>query len=176
MPPAKKPAPRRRASAAKAKPSAKQITRKEVEQATARFEKALDEATHALQAMRTDLGKGAHTAYKDVAAALRTLRANAKKSNRAVLKDIEKLASSVTAATKSAAPSSRSRSRTTATKTTAAKRKPARSSAAKTTAAKSSRARSASKSSSASTARKPTAAKTASAKSTTSSRSRAASK
>ena len=112
MPPAKKPAPRRRASAAKATPSAGQITRKEVEQATARFEKALDEATQALQAMRNDLGKGAHAAYKDIAAALRTLRANAKKSNRAVLKDIEKLASSVTSATKSVAPAGRGRSRT----------------------------------------------------------------
>ncbi len=163
MPPAKKPAPSRRASAAKATQSAGQITRKEVEQATARFEKALDEATQALQAMRNDLGKGAHAAYKDIAAALRTLRANAKKSNRTVLKDIEKLASSVTSATKSVAPAGRGRSRTTATKATTSKRTTARSSAAKAKPAKKTRA----KSSSASTARKSTAAKSTSAKRTT---------
>ena len=81
MPPAKKP-PARRARAAKS--SSSPATRREVQQATARFEKALDDATSALQTMRRDLGNNARTAYKDVAAALRTLRTDARKTNRSV--------------------------------------------------------------------------------------------
>ncbi len=173
MPPAKKPAPRRRATTAKATSSHGPITRKEVEQATARFEKALDDAMNALQAMRNDFGKGANAAYKDVAATLRTLRATAKKSNRALLKDIEKLASSVTSAAK--APAS-TRSRAGAAKATASKRTTARSSAAKKAGTKTTSTRSASKTTRAGTARKSTAAKSTAAKRSTSRSTRAATK
>ena len=141
MPPAKKPATRRTASAAKAKPSNGPITRKEVEQATARFEKALDEATRRCRRCAPISARARHAAYKDVAAALRTLRANAKKSNRALIKDLEKLASSVTSAAKSPATSARSRAGA-AKKTTTSKRATARSSSAKSAASKSTGARS----------------------------------
>jgi phosphoenolpyruvate-protein kinase (PTS system EI component) len=96
MPPAKKPA-ARRASRLPAVPTpTSPITRKEVEEAAARFDKALEEATHALQAIRDDLGKGAKSAYKDIANALKALRRDAQKTNKSLLKDIDKLRASVT--------------------------------------------------------------------------------
>jgi hypothetical protein len=98
MPPAKKPA-ARRASRTSAKPSPTgPITRKEVEEASARFEKALEEANQALAAMREDLGKGARGAYKEVAASLKTLRRDAQKTSRGLIKDMERLRDSVATA------------------------------------------------------------------------------
>lgn len=106
MPPAKKTAARRTTRAASRPASAATptgpITRKEVEQATARFDKALDEATQALSAMREDFGKGAKSAYKDIAAALKALRRDAQKTNRTLIKDLEKLRGSLTPAKKPA--------------------------------------------------------------------------
>jgi uncharacterized membrane protein YccC len=97
MPPAKKPAARapRRASDGAA-PTTPAVTRKQVEDATARFERSLEEASDALRALAQDLGKGAQLAYKDVAKALRALRRDAQKTNRTLLKDLEKLADAVT--------------------------------------------------------------------------------
>ena len=62
MPPAKKPASRSRAAVSK-----KAITRQDVERATARFEKALDDASKSLQAVAQDdgVGRNAHTRLVD---------------------------------------------------------------------------------------------------------------
>jgi len=108
MPPAKKTPARKSTRSTNASSGTGPISRREVEAAVARFDKALDEATKALTMMREDLGKGAKAAYKDVAAALRTLRRDAARTNRAVIKDLEKLRASVTTTSK---PSARSRSR-----------------------------------------------------------------
>jgi len=108
MPPAKKPATRRSARATSASTPTGPITRREVEQATARFEKALDEATKALSAMRQDLGAGARTAYKDIAAGLKTIQRDAVKTNKALIKDLDKLRASVTPAKRPARTASRS--------------------------------------------------------------------
>jgi phosphoenolpyruvate-protein kinase (PTS system EI component) len=125
MPPAKKTPARKTARSTNASSGTGPISRKEVEAAVARFDKALDEATKALATMRSDLGKGAKSAYKDVAAALTALRRDATRTNRAVVKDFDKLRTSVTAAAKSsgrstsssAAKKSRGTGRSTATKT-----------------------------------------------------------
>lgn len=102
MPPAKKPAARRATRTAAAPSPTSPITRKEVEQAAARFDKALDEANDALLALGQDMGKGARSAYKEIAKALRSLRRDAQKTNRSLLKDLEKLRDSVTPAKSSA--------------------------------------------------------------------------
>jgi phosphoenolpyruvate-protein kinase (PTS system EI component) len=145
MPPAKKTPARKSTRSTNASSGTGPISRKEVEAAVARFDKALDEATKALTTMRQDLGKGARSAYKDVAAALTALRRDATKTNRAVIKDLEKLRASVTSAAKSSA---RSTSRASAAKTSR--------STAKSTAKKASSAR-ASRKPAASAARKPAA-------------------
>jgi hypothetical protein len=81
------------------------ITRREVEAATKRFDKALDDATSALQTMGANFGRGAKSTYREVERALQTLRRDAQKANRTVIKDLEK----VWAAAGSASPTSRSR-------------------------------------------------------------------
>lgn len=140
MPPAKKPAARRTTRTARptrAKTASKStgpITRKEVEAQVARFDKALGEAGVALQKMRDDFGKGAKSAYKDVATALKTLQRDAQKATRVVIKDIDQLRSSVGTATASSSRTAakapaRSTRRSTAAKTSSR-------SASKTTAAK----------------------------------------
>jgi hypothetical protein len=91
MPPAKKTATRSTSRTASKAAGTGPITRREVERATARFDKALDDATKALTAMRSDLGTGARTAYKDVAATLKTLRRDAQKTSRTLIKDLEQL-------------------------------------------------------------------------------------
>jgi hypothetical protein len=96
MPPAKK-SPTRKTSRATGAGSKSALTRREVEQATKRFEKALDEASDALQALGKDVGRGAQSAYKDLAKALKAVRSDAQKTNRSLLKDVEKLAAAVTA-------------------------------------------------------------------------------
>lgn len=101
----------------------KAITRKEVEESTARFEKALEEASDALQALGQDLGKGAQRAYKDLATALRALRRDAQKTSRTLVKDVEKLAAAVSttkAPTRSAGKSAAPRKAATASKKKAA--------------------------------------------------------
>ena len=62
MPPAKKSATRRASRSSAAPSPTSPITRKEVEAAAARFDKALEEANKALEALGGDLGKGAKNA------------------------------------------------------------------------------------------------------------------
>jgi hypothetical protein len=102
------------------------ITRKEVEQATARFEKALAEANDALQTLGQNVGRGAQRAYKDLAKALQVVRRDAQKTNRSMIKDLEKLAAAVTPGR---------------TKTPATRKTPARSARAGSAAKKASRPR-----------------------------------
>lgn len=89
MPPAKKPAASRRRTALAKPPSP--TARNEVEEAAARFDAALDQATKLLQSMRRDLGKNARTAYKDVAAALKKVRSDARTTNSMLIRDLERL-------------------------------------------------------------------------------------
>jgi predicted amino acid dehydrogenase len=96
-----------RATAGAITPSA--ATRRQLEQATKRLDKALDDAGAALQALGQDLGHGAQRAYKDLDKALKVLRRDAQKTNRALLKDLEKLAKAVTPAKAPARPAARTR-------------------------------------------------------------------
>jgi len=119
MPPAKKPAARRSSSRSSTRAASKRRTRAQVELATKRFEKALDEAGKALQALAKDAGSGA---YGGVTKALRSLQRDARTTNRKLLKDLEKLAQAPrTAAGRPAARSTRSTS-STAKRSTTAKR------------------------------------------------------
>jgi len=86
-------------------------TRREVEQSIARFEKRLDDANDALQALGKHLGRGAQSSYKEVTAALRTLRRDASKTNKAALKEFDKLRGAVTQARASSSRSTASKSR-----------------------------------------------------------------
>ena len=121
MPPAKKPAARRSSSRSSARAKSKRRTRAEVERAIKRFEKALDQAGTALQALAKDAGSGA---YGGVTKALKSLQRDARTTNRKLLKDLEKLAQAPrTAAGRPAARSTRSRaSGSTAKRSTTAKR------------------------------------------------------
>jgi hypothetical protein len=112
------------------------ITRREVEAATKRFDKALDDAGTALQTMGKNFGRNAKISYRELERALRALRRDAQKANRTVMKDLEKL----WAAAGSSSTPSRSRSGTAKrAKSTASKSKSAsRSSRSKSSAAKSS--------------------------------------
>jgi superfamily II RNA helicase len=92
MPQVKKtPARARRSDSASPAPTSP-ITRREVEQAAERFEKALEEANQALHTLARNVGKGAEVAYKDLSKALKTLRRDAEKTNRQLSKDLAKLA------------------------------------------------------------------------------------
>jgi DNA-binding protein HU-beta len=160
MPPAKK-QPARRAAPSPTAP----ITRKEVEDAAARFDKALEDAHQALQAMGKGMGKGAKGAYTDVTKALSALRRDAQKTNRGLLKELDKLRSSVTPAKSSARTTSKrttskSSARTTSKRTTskapartASKNTASKSTASKRTASK----RTAASRSSSSTSKRPAA-------------------
>jgi hypothetical protein len=100
MPPARRSATSKPASTARgvrARATATSAaTRREVEQSITRFEKRLDDANDALQALGKTLGRGAQSSYKDVTAALRALRRDAAKTNRQALKDFDKLRSALT--------------------------------------------------------------------------------
>jgi hypothetical protein len=87
----------------------KAATRREVEQSITRFEKRLDDANDALQALGNHLGRGAQSSYKEVTATLRALRRDAAKTNKQALKDFDKLRTAVTPG-KSRATSGASRS------------------------------------------------------------------
>jgi hypothetical protein len=82
-----------------------------VEKQIKRFEKYLDEAGTALQQLRKDSGRGAQTTYKDLAGSLRTVRRNAQKTNRSLLKDLDKLRTAVTPGASTSRSSSRSSGR-----------------------------------------------------------------
>jgi hypothetical protein len=86
-------------------------TRREVEQSIARFEKRLDDANDALQTLGKHLGRGAQSSYKEVTTALRALRRDAAKTNKAALKDFDKLREALTQARSSASRSTTSKSR-----------------------------------------------------------------
>ena len=89
-------------------------TRLQLERAAKRLEKSLDQANDALKALGRDVGHGGHRSYKDISAALSTLRRDAQKTNRALIADLSKLRSAVTpsrATSKRAAPRRSSGSR-----------------------------------------------------------------
>ena len=90
--------PARKTSATTAARPTTASTRKEVEQAAERFEKALADAGDALQALAKDAGHGAQRTYKELAKTLKALRREAEKTNRAMRKDLGKLAAAVTPA------------------------------------------------------------------------------
>src|SRR6185437_8224114 len=102
-------------------------TRREVEQSIARFEKRLDDANDALQTLGKHLGRGAQSSYKEVTTALRALRRDAAKTNKAALKDFDKLRQALTKASATATGSRSARSSARSTSGTA------RSGAAKST-------------------------------------------
>ena len=122
MPPAKKPAARRSTSRRPARAARQTSTRAQVERATKRFEKSLDEASKALQALAKDAGSGAKTAYGDVTKALKALQGTTRKTNTKLLKDLEKLAAAPRKAAARPATRSTRSSGTTAKRSTAAKR------------------------------------------------------
>jgi hypothetical protein len=113
-------------------------TRRELERRVARVEKLLEDAGEALQLLGKDLGRGAGDAYTELTRTARALRRDAERTNRQMLKDLDKLRAAVTpsgttrrqatrrasrsSGTRTATGSSRStratRSRSTATRTT----------------------------------------------------------
>jgi hypothetical protein len=117
-------------------------TRREVEQSITRFEKRLDEANDALKTLGGHLGSGARGSYKEVTAALTALRRNAAKTNKAALKDFDKLRGALTKTNASAGSSRTTRastpassrstgSRSTASRSTSARKTTGRSRAKK---------------------------------------------
>ncbi|MBV8219264.1 MAG: hypothetical protein JO325_12435 [Solirubrobacterales bacterium] len=104
-------------------------TRREVEQSIARFEKRLDDANDALKTLGGHLGGGAKGSYKDLTAALASLRREAAKTNKQALKDFDKLR---TALTQKASTASRTNSRSKAS--SSASKKSSGSTAKRTTA------------------------------------------
>jgi len=143
MPPAKKPAARasaskratparKRATPAKRTASSRATsngggsmtaaTRRQLEAAIKRLEKALDDASAALQSLAKD--HGGSRAYRDLGTTLKALQREAQKHNKALAKDLSKVGSSVasraTRATTSArkATSSTRKSPSSARKTT----------------------------------------------------------
>src|SRR5581483_452858 len=127
MPAAKKPATRRSTRSRASASSSSPISRKEVEKATAQFEKALEQASTALQTLGQDLGKSAVGAYREVEKALRTLRRDAQRTNKSLLKDLDKLAAAMPG------PVGRSTSRSTTSRRTASKSPARRTAAGKST-------------------------------------------
>ncbi len=101
--------------------STRAATRREVEQSIARFEKQLEGANDALKTLGGHLGGGAKNSYKDVTAALTSLRREAAKTNKQALKDFDKLRAAIThkASTASKKSSGSTAKRTTAKRTTA---------------------------------------------------------
>jgi DNA-binding protein HU-beta len=114
-------------------------TRREVEQSIARFEKRLDDANDALKTLGGHLGRGATGSYKDVTAALTSLRREASKTNKQALKDFDSLRTALTQKTSSRTNSRAKKATSTASKkasSTASKRSTAKSSTAKRSTAK----------------------------------------
>jgi RNA polymerase primary sigma factor len=109
--------------------STRAATRREVEQSIARFEKQLEGANDALKTLGGHLGGGAKNSYKDVTAALTSLRREAAKTNKQALKDFDKLRAAIT---QKASTASRTNSRSKASST--ASKKSSGSAAKRTTA------------------------------------------
>ena len=93
-------------------------TRREVEQSITRFEKRLGDANDALETLGKHLGRGATSSYKEVTAALRTLRREAAKTNKQALKDFDKVRGAITQSNSSGSRSSRSASGSTSARST----------------------------------------------------------
>jgi ATP/maltotriose-dependent transcriptional regulator MalT len=117
-------------------------TRREVEQSIARFEKRLDDANDALQTLGKHLGRGAQSSYKEVTAALRALRRDAAKTNKAALKDFDKLREALTQARASASRSTASKSRSNSGAARTGSRTTSRSTTSRSTASRSTTSRS----------------------------------
>ncbi len=91
-------------------------TRREVEQSISRFEKRLDDANDALKTLGGHLGRGATGSYKDVTAALTSLRREASKTNKQALKDFDSLRGALTQKTSAARTNTRKKTSSTAKK------------------------------------------------------------
>ena len=111
--------------------STRAATRREVEQSIARFEKRLDDANDALKTLGGHLGGGAKGSYRDVTAALTSLRREASKTNKQALKDFDKLRAAIT---QKASTASRTNSSATKKASTTASKKSSSSTAKRTTA------------------------------------------
>jgi hypothetical protein len=117
-------------------------TRREVEQSIARFEKRLDDANDALQTLGKHLGRGAQGSYKEVTAALRSLRRDALKTNKQALKDFDKLRTALTQSNASSSRSSRSATRSTTARSASARSSGSRAAGSRSTASRSTASRS----------------------------------
>ena len=150
MPPARKSASKTSTSSSggvRARAAARSsATRREVEQSIARFEKRLDEANDALKTLSGHLGSTARGSYKEVTAKLTALRSTAVRTNKAALKDFDKLrgaltksssSSSATRSSKKSSGSSRSTSRKTASRKPASRSTASRSTAKRSTTSRS---------------------------------------
>jgi hypothetical protein len=151
MPPARKSpttrsGPRRTTGVRARAASTSAATRREVEQSIARFEKRLDDANDALQTLGKHLGRGAQSGYKEVTATLRALRRDAAKTNKAALKDFDKLRSALTPASvagratrtaKASSATSRGATRSTGSRSTSGRSTASRSTAARSTGSRS---------------------------------------
>jgi hypothetical protein len=161
MPPARKPATKKPVASAgksttgvRARAASKSAaTRREVEQSIARFEKRLDDANDALKTLGSHLGRGAQGSYKEVTAAMSALRREAAKTNRAALKDFDKMRAALmqkapaaaksnsgskarASATKASSGSSRSTTRSTASGSSSSRSTASRSTARRSTASR----------------------------------------
>ena len=113
-------------------------TRREVEQSIARFEKRLDEANDALKTLGGHLGTSARGSYKDVTAALATLRRNAAKTNKQALKDFDKLRAALTKSNASSATSKATRGSRTTSRSSGSRSTSSRSTGSRSTGSRSS--------------------------------------
>lgn len=141
MPAAKKPATRksparRTTRASTGKTSTSTTARREVEQRIAQFDKLLGDAGDALQTLGKHAGKGAQNTYGDLTKALKALRRDAERTNRQLLKDLDKLVAVVTPAKTAARTSSKSPSRSRNTAAATSSRSAARSSGRRASASK----------------------------------------
>ncbi|HTP23651.1 MAG TPA: hypothetical protein VMJ65_28855 [Solirubrobacteraceae bacterium] len=129
-----------------------------MEQSIARFEKRLEDANDALKTLGTHLGRGAAGSYKELTAALASLRREASKTNKQALKDFDKVRSAITqkastatrsnsrskastakksaGASKTSSASSRTSARKTASRSTAKRSTAKRSTAGRSTASR----------------------------------------
>ena len=132
MPPAKKPTAAKPASGANAAPAS---SRREVQRAISSFEKAIEDANGALQALARSAGKDAKDRYRELTKSLTAVRRDAKRHNAKLIREFDKLKGAVSA------PVSKARGTVTRSRSagTAAAAKPASSTstnARRTTAAK----------------------------------------
>ena len=92
-------------------------TRRELERRVARVEKLLEDVGEALQLLGRDVGRGAGDAYKELTRTARALRRDALKTNKRMLKDLDKLRAAVTPSGTTRRQTTRRASRSIATRT-----------------------------------------------------------